>query len=76
MNNGISCRRQAPIKVYYKMNLVGEYFADIIVNDIIILEIKAVETLCPDHECQLINYLKATDIELGILFKFWKRTSV
>lgn len=70
--NGISCKRQCPIKVYYANTSVGEYFADIIVEDRIILELKAVDFLIPEHEYQLINYLKATEIELGILMNFGK----
>ncbi len=54
------------------MKNVGEYFADILVNDLIIVELKAAESLCPEHECQLINYLKATDFEVGLLLNFGK----
>ena len=70
LNNGISCKRQSPIKVFYREVIVGEYFADIIVEDRIILELKAAESLALEHEYQLINYLKATKIELGILLNF------
>jgi GxxExxY protein len=69
-NNGLSCKRQCPIKVFYKEVIVGEYFADIIVEDRIILELKAAESLALEHEYQLINYLKATKIEIGILLNF------
>ncbi|KAB7732785.1 GxxExxY protein [Rudanella paleaurantiibacter] len=68
--SGFVCISQAPISVYYEQELVGEYFADILVNDEIILELKAVSTLTNEHEAQLINYLKATPIELGFLFNF------
>lgn len=67
---GLTCAQQVPIKVYYKGNLVGDYFADIIVNNEVILELKAASALCEEHECQLLNYLKATDKELGMLFNF------
>jgi GxxExxY protein len=70
LNNGISCKRQSPIKVFYTEVIVGEYFADIIVEDRIILELKAAESLALEHEYQLINYLKATKIEIGILLNF------
>jgi GxxExxY protein len=63
-------RRQVPIKVHFRNNNVGNYFADIIVEDIIIIELKAADSLCLEHETQLMNYLKATDIELGFLFNF------
>lgn len=69
-NQGIDCVRQAPINVHYEDALVGEYFADILVNSEIILELKAAECIVPEHETQLINYLKATSIELGYVFNF------
>ena len=70
INNGMPCRRQVPIKVLYKDFPVGDYYADIVVEDKIILELKAASALSTEHECQLINYLKATDIEIGILLNF------
>ena len=57
----------------YHGKVVGDYFADIIVEDTVILELKAAESLCEEHEYQLINYLKATDIEVGLLFNFGKK---
>jgi len=69
---GLSCVNQVPIKVFYDTKNVGEYFADIIVNDVVIVELKAAEALCPEHEAQLINYLKATDKEVGLLLNFGK----
>jgi GxxExxY protein len=53
--------------------LVGDYFADIIVESVVILELKVVETVAEEHELQLINYLKATDIEVGLLLNFCKK---
>jgi GxxExxY protein len=67
---GLICEKQKPIKVYYYGQKVGEYFADIIVNDCVIIELKAAENLCEEHEFQLINYLKATEIEVGLLLNF------
>jgi GxxExxY protein len=67
---------QKPIKVYYDKQVIGDYYADIMVNDIVILELKAVEILCERHELQLINYLKATDIEIGLLLNFGKKPEV
>lgn len=61
---------QAPISVSYKDQLVGEYYADILVEDKVILEIKAAKSLTPEHEAQLLNYLKATEIEVGLLLNF------
>jgi GxxExxY protein len=70
---GLKAERQRPIKVYYEGQLVGDYFADIIVNDKIIIELKAVQTLVEAHEAQLVNYLRATDIEVGLLLNFGKK---
>jgi GxxExxY protein len=56
--------------VEYKGEIVGEYFADIVVEDRIILELKAVESLQKIHEAQILNYLKATDYEIGLLINF------
>ncbi len=53
--------------------MVGDYYADIIVDGCVILELKAAEALCEEHEFQLINYLKATEIEIGLLLNFGKR---
>jgi len=54
--NGLKCRRQVPITVFYHEEVVGNYFADILVEDDIILELKAAESLCEEHDHQLINY--------------------
>ena len=70
---GLNSEKQKPIKVYYDDVSIGEYFADIIVNDVVIIELKAAESLCEEHECQLTNYLKATDIEVGLLLNFGKK---
>jgi GxxExxY protein len=71
--NGLSAEKQKQIKVFYDEYAVGLYFADIIVEDCIILEIKAAEFLIEEHELQLINYLKATEIEIGLLLNFGKK---
>ena len=70
---GLRAEKQKPIKVYYSEHIVGEYFADIIVEDTIITELKAAEFLIEEHELQLINYLKATDKEIGLLLNFGKK---
>lgn len=62
--------RQRPLKVYYRSRQVGDYYADLIVAGLVIIELKCAETLCEAHEAQLLNYLKATDIEVGLLLKF------
>lgn len=69
---GLVCTSQSPIKVYYNDLNVGVYYADIIVEALIILELKASEGISEEHEFQLINYLKATDLEIGLLLNFGK----
>jgi GxxExxY protein len=70
----VECQR--PVKVYYDNELVGEYFADMSVENKVIIELKAAEILCEEHENQLINYLKATDIEVGLLLNFGKKPEI
>jgi GxxExxY protein len=69
-DRGLNAVNQVPISVKYKDEEVGEYFADIVVEDKVILELKAVESLEKVHEAQLLNYLKATDYKLGLLVNF------
>lgn len=63
---------QKKIKVYYEEVMVGEYYADLIIDGKVIVELKAAEGLVEEHENQLVNYLKATDIEIGLLLNFGK----
>lgn len=74
--NGFHVEAQKKIKVYYKEIEVGEYFADIIVNDSVILELKAQEYLVEANEFQLLNYLKSTRCEVGLLFNFGKKNRI
>jgi len=67
---GLNVVTQQPIKVYYKGEIVGDFFADMVVENKVIVELKSVKQLLPVHEAQLINYLKATDMEVGLLFNF------
>ena len=69
---GLECVAQYPIEVFYDTVKVGTYFADILVNNCVIIEIKAAESLCKEHEAQLTNYLRSTDIEVGLLLNFGK----
>ena len=71
----LECDAQVPIDVYYDNTKGGVYFADLIVNGCVIVEVKACESLCDQHEAQLINYLKATDIEVGMLLNFGNKPS-
>ena len=69
--NGLNCKTQQKINVFYKGEKVGLYYADIVVEDKVIIELKA-SPLVEEHEYQLLNYLKATDIEVGLLLGFGK----
>ncbi|MDN3673337.1 GxxExxY protein [Flavobacterium branchiarum] len=71
--SGFKVETQKRIKVYYKEIVVGEYIADIVINDLVILELKAQEYLVEANEFQLINYLKATRCEVGLLLNFGKK---
>jgi len=71
-NMGFDIKCQYPIIVFYESKIVGEYYADIVVNNIIVIELKASSALLEEHENQLINYLKATEIEVGLLMNFGK----
>lgn len=70
---GLSCISQYPVEVFYDGQKVEFYIADIIVNGCIIIEVKAAEAICEEHEAQLTNYLRATDIEVGLLVNFGKK---
>jgi GxxExxY protein len=72
----IAAVSQSPIKVLYEEEILGEYFADILVDDKVIIEIKAAKSLTPDHKAQLLNYLKATDKEVGLLLNFGPKPEV
>jgi len=73
---GIPAVAQSPIKVSYENEIVGEYFADILVDEKVIVEIKASRTLALEHEAQLLNYLKATNFEVGILLNFGPKPEI
>ncbi len=73
---GFDVEQQKPIQVFFEGELVGEYFADIVVNDLIIIELKAVIRLHKDYEAQLLNYLKATQYEVGLLLNFGPKPEI
>ena len=73
---GLIVEKESPIKVKYKGHIVGDYFADLLVENKLIVEIKAVKQLTEVHEVQLVNYLKATGIEVGLLINFSKSVEV
>ena len=72
-DRGFNVVPQKQMNVYYKRRRVGKYYSDILVNDVVILELKAASTLIEDNELQLMNYLKATNIEVGLLLNFGKK---
>jgi GxxExxY protein len=72
-NKGYKVEAQKEISVYYKGIEVGEYYADLVVEDLIILELKAADCIVKDFENQIINYLRGTDCEVGLLLNFGKK---
>ena len=75
-DRSLSVDRQKPISVHYKGRLVGKYFSDLIVENVVILELKATEKIADIFEIQLKNYLKATGVEVGLLINFGKSVEV
>ena len=73
---GLEAASEKAITVCYDGQVIGEYFVDIVVADKVILEIKAVQTVNSAHEAQLVNYLKATNIDVGLLLNFGKSLEV
>ncbi|OIQ96019.1 hypothetical protein GALL_220170 [mine drainage metagenome] len=71
--NGLECKQQFSIPVLYDEKIVGNYFADLFVDNKILIELKAAENIAKEHELQLLNYLKATNIEVGLLINFGKK---
>jgi len=67
---GLNVEQQAKINVYYEGQIVGEYFADLLIESKVIVELKAAKNLTDDHEAQLLNYLRATPYEVGLLINF------
>jgi GxxExxY protein len=67
---------QRKVKVWFRGFEVGEYFPDLIVNECIIIELKVVEYLVEAHEAQLLNYLRGTEMEVGLLFNFGKKPEI
>jgi GxxExxY protein len=70
---GLRVTKQQHIKVHYDGYEVGEYFADLLVEDLVVIELKAAECVVEQHEQQLLNYLKATHSEVGLLLNFGKK---
>ncbi|HTS04006.1 MAG TPA: GxxExxY protein [Candidatus Eisenbacteria bacterium] len=71
--SGLKVSREVPISVWFRARKVGQYYADLMVNGTILLELKAVRTLEKAHEAQLLHYLRATEVEVGLLLNFGMR---
>lgn len=71
--SGLEVKQQTQIPVYYDDKLVGDYYADVIVQDLIVLELEAAEAIRNEHYAQLTNYLKASNKEVGLLLNFGKK---
>jgi GxxExxY protein len=70
---GLGTAREVPVPVWFRGRKVGQYYADLIVDGVVLLELKAARTLESAHEAQLLHYLRATDIEVGLLLNFGLR---
>ena len=69
-DNGLKAEKEVPIIIHYNNHIVGEFRADIVVENSVVIELKAAQHLMPIHEAQLVNYLTATNIEHGLLINF------
>jgi GxxExxY protein len=67
---GLEIQRQVPVPVWFRMRQIGNFKADLLVDGKVLLELKAARTIDQAHEKQLLNYLRATDIEVGLLLNF------
>jgi GxxExxY protein len=67
---GLKAQSQVPLKVFFRNQVVGEFYSDILVKDVVLIELKAVKALAPEHLAQVLNYLKATGIKVGLLINF------
>ncbi len=73
---GLRVEQQRPVKVFYDGAVVGDYIADVVVDNLVIVEIKAARCLISENEAQLLNYLRSTEIEVGLLLNFGRRVEV
>ncbi|MBC3788613.1 GxxExxY protein [Spirosoma utsteinense] len=76
LNRGISSKQQVGIPVFYRQVQVGDYVADMLVEQCVLIELKAVETTHSKHEAQLVNYLTATGLNIGLLINFGSSVTV
>ena len=75
-SSGLKVESQLPISVFFRNQLVGDFRADLIVEDKVIIELKAVRTLLHEHKVQILNYLKATKYEVGLLLNFGTKSEI
>jgi len=73
---GLNCENQVPIKVFYQNEIIGEYFADILVENKIIIGLKAIKHITKQDEAQILNYLSSTKIEVGLLLNFGEKPEI
>ena len=73
---GLNVDSESKICVYYNGQIVGEYFADLLVEDTIVVELKAISAIAEEHKAQLLNYLKATPYEVGLLLNFGPKPEI
>lgn len=73
---GMTVGRQVPVPVWFRGRSIGEFFADLLVENVVLVELKAVRTLEPSHEAQLLHYLRATPFEVGLLLNFGPKPQV
>ena len=73
---GLTAQKEKKIQVNYDGQAIGDFIADIVVEDKVIIELKSVQQVHPAHEAQLINYLKATSIEVGLLINFGEKAEI
>lgn len=76
LHAGLAVQAQVPVKVMYRNVAVGEYYPDLIIEQCVIVEVKAIRKLIAEHEAQLLNYLKATGMEVGLLLNFGHKPEV
>src|SRR3569623_1923497 len=76
LDSGLRAERQVPVPVFFRGRQIGTYYADLLVEGLVICELKAVRSIDPRHEAQLIHYLRATEIEVGLLHNFGVKPEV
>jgi GxxExxY protein len=76
LDSGLRAERQVAVPVFFRGRQIGTYYADVLVEGLVICELKSVRSIDPHHEAQLIHYLRATEIEVGLLLNFGVKPEV